>query len=635
MRVALTIFLIIGASLLTAQEIIIQENEAGFCNVDGSVETSVSGYTGDGYADANRGVGVSMSWSLYVPTSGIYQIWWRYANGGALHGRPARMLINGEVYIDTVSFPHTGTWINWTSSDTLDVELTAGDNQIRLESYDPDGLGNYDYFAAVGNNIQPGTCNPFYTLTVEVNNINMGSVSYDPVKSYYEGGSTVTLRAFSNPGYFFQSWSGDVTSNDSVITFNIRDNILVKAIFLPDGTEADPALTGYATVQDDSGTTFITIGGASGDTVSAESYEDLTNYLSSDEPLVVTLSKEISGEGTLKIGSDKTFLGIGDSACLRGIEVEINSARNVILKNLKISHVHAGDAIVITGKSLNVWIDHCDLYSDRNHDQDYYDGLLDIKNESSFITVSWTKFHDHWKTSLISSGDDSRQDTVIRITYHHNYFYNCESRLPSIRFAKAHIFNNYYSNCGTAINSRMNACVRVERNYFENVGKAVFMDFSPIDGGVQLIDNHFGDANYFSEPVCELNVPYKFGSFLDPVEDIPQIILNELPTEVEDIIVTDEFNLAQNYPNPFNPATTIEYKIKNVIVENGYDPSLQPVKLIVYDILGREVAVLVNQGQKPGRYKVVFDGDNLSSGIYIYKLVTPDFMQAKKMILLR
>ncbi|MBN1997606.1 polysaccharide lyase family 1 protein [candidate division KSB1 bacterium] len=221
---------------------------------------------------------------------------------------------------------------------------------------------------------------------------------------------------------------------------------------------------------------------------------------------MVTLDHKITGTEDLKIRSDKTLLGLNSEAHLQGIE--INNTRNVIIQNIRVSHVTPADAMVITGKSQNIMIDRCELFSDREHGTEYYDGLLDIKNESTFITVSNCSFHDHYKTSLISSNDESPQDSTIRITFHLNYFYNCESRLPSIRFAKVHIFNNYYKNCNNAINSRMGACVRIENNYFENVDKAVFMDYSLEDGFVQLIYNYFGSSNVTTEPTCELAIPY-------------------------------------------------------------------------------------------------------------------------------
>lgn len=94
-----------------------------------------------------------------------------------------------------------------------------------------------------------------------------------------------------------------------------------------------------------------------------------------------------------------------------------------------------------------------------------------------------------------------------------------------------------------------------------------------------------------------------------------------------------KFELAQNYPNPFNPTTTIEYTIPEVGDE--YLRPQQSIKLIVYDILGREVATLVNQNLLPGNYEVDFNAEKLSSGIYFYKLSSGSFVETKKMILLR
>ncbi|MBZ0178603.1 MAG: T9SS type A sorting domain-containing protein [Melioribacteraceae bacterium] len=101
----------------------------------------------------------------------------------------------------------------------------------------------------------------------------------------------------------------------------------------------------------------------------------------------------------------------------------------------------------------------------------------------------------------------------------------------------------------------------------------------------------------------------------------------------DDEIIPIPFELKQNYPNPFNPTTTIEYTIPEVGGENLHPQ--QSVKLIVYDILGREVATLVNEQQKMGRYKVVFNASKLSSGVYLYRLTSGDYSEVKKMILLR
>ncbi len=608
------------------QEIIIQENEIGFCTVDGDILTSVAGYTGDGYADTERGVGKSISWNVEASQAGTYAVTWQYANGGGSGARPARILINGTVFIERFDFQHTNVWTNWTESDTAYLDFIAGNNKIRLEAHNSDGLGNYDYMKVIGEGVTPAVCLPSYTLTVSSNNEAWGSVSWEPVQAYYDEGTIVTVRANANSGYFFQSWTGEVPSSDSVFTFPILQNISAIARFLPDGTEQVPDVAGYATIQDDSGTPYLLTGGALGDTVQAFTFDDLETYLESDEPKVVTLANKIEGTGILNIHSHKTLLGTSDNAHLKGIEVEINGVRNVIVQNVKISHVTPQDALEINGASQNVWLDHCELFSDRDHGTEFYDGLLDIKNESRFITISWNKFHDHFKTSLISSGDQAVADTVIRVTYHHNYFYNCESRLPSIRFGTAHIFNNYYKDCSTAINSRMGACVRVEKNYFNNVGTAVMMAYSPQKGSVELIENHFGDSRYSDTPSCVLNVPYIYEHLLDEPEDIPILIAGEeVPVEIENHL-TKSFETLTNFPNPFNPITEIRFQISEV----------SPVQVTVYDLLGREVDVLLNKGKmQAGDHHVTWNAEGYAGGIYFVRLLTNQKVLTCKIVLLK
>ena len=323
--------------------------------------------------------------------------------------------------------------------------------------------------------------------------------------------------------------------------------------------------------------------------------------------------------------SNKTLLGISDQAHLQGIEVEINRARNVIIRDMKISHVTPADAIVITGKSQNIWIDHCELFSDRDHGMDYYDGLLDIKNESSFITISWCVFHDHFKTSLISSGDESTADSTIRVTFHHNFFYNCDARLPSIRFGKAHVFNNYYKDCRTAINSRMGACVRVERNYFYNVSSAVMMDYSPEKGGVQLIDNYFGESSYASEPACVLEVPYSYEEALDETNDLPLMLAGEAIAAVAGRSKRPHLFSLSTYPNPFNASTNIRLTI----------PKTTQVKLTIWNLLGQQIDVLLDQRIEPGQYTLGWDSSGHCSGIYLLRLQTDQFAEIRKMTFLK
>jgi hypothetical protein len=89
--------------------------------------------------------------------------------------------------------------------------------------------------------------------------------------------------------------------------------------------------------------------------------------------------------------------------------------------------------------------------------------------------------------------------------------------------------------------------------------------------------------------------------------------------------VSKNFFLKQNYPNPFNPLTKIKFDV----------PKASFTKLIIYDVLGREVATLLNEELKPGTYEADWDGSNYSSGVFFYKIISGDFVETKKMILMK
>jgi len=93
----------------------------------------------------------------------------------------------------------------------------------------------------------------------------------------------------------------------------------------------------------------------------------------------------------------------------------------------------------------------------------------------------------------------------------------------------------------------------------------------------------------------------------------------------DDELIAEKFELKQNYPNPFNPSTRISYAI----------PSASFVNLKVYDIIGNEIAVLVNEGKQAGNYQIDFDATELTGGVYFYQLLTGPFVETKKMILMK
>jgi len=100
---------------------------------------------------------------------------------------------------------------------------------------------------------------------------------------------------------------------------------------------------------------------------------------------------------------------------------------------------------------------------------------------------------------------------------------------------------------------------------------------------------------------------------------------NSIPTSVFDNINVFSFQLSNNYPNPFNPSTIIRYEIGNT----------SDVKLKIYNLQGEEIKTLINKEQTAGTYEVKFNANGLSSGIYLYRLQAGNFIETKKMTLIK
>ncbi len=120
---------------------------------------------------------------------------------------------------------------------------------------------------------------------------------------------------------------------------------------------------------------------------------------------------------------------------------------------------------------------------------------------------------------------------------------------------------------------------------------------------------------------------------IQPMLDSIGFVADSITSVDDDLINPKEFSLSQNYPNPFNPTTKIKYTITASPKSSPKERTF--VQLIVYDLLGKEIAILVNEEKSPGEYEVKFDGKGLSSGMYFYELRAGNFVQVKKMILLK
>ncbi len=211
-----------------------------------------------------------------------------------------------------------------------------------------------------------------------------------------------------------------------------------------------------------------------------------------------------------------------------------------------------------------------------------------------------------------------------------------------------YVFTNWSNNQDTTHNIVVNGNISVQANYKLQCRLAI----------TSAVGNTFGDAYHDSGTTVQFGVlsrnivfngtPYTFrgwtGSGLNsytspdstgndtavsilirnPISEIARwtvpIGIHNISTEIP-----KEYKLYQNFPNPFNPTTIINFDI----IRNGN------VRILIYDLLGREVETLVNQDMSPGRYKLDFNAVNYASGMYIYKIVTSDFVDVKKMLIVK
>ena len=407
----------------------------------------------------------------------------------------------------------------------------VGDTSITIKD-DQKGCLNYvDYLIVIGKGIDYGTdTTKYFSFNCLSENKTAGDVTSTASSSVAEN-SDVILTATAKEGWQFECWSNGATANP--YTFKVTANTIISAHFIPKGYTAPAAekgYLGYATLTADSKDAKYTITGGAGakteNKITISSFENITStyktLLESDDPAIIKISGTISTEGQanpllsvkVNIGSNKTIYGDpSNQGRLRNIGIVIKG-ENVIVRNMIFGEVVSWDKPVKSGAddafSLNeashVWVDHCEFQSHlepQNLDgskitsgdyysteekwaKDFYDGLFDVKNGSSWITISNCYFHDHWKACLCASGDTKADkntrtgasDTDMRITFFNNYWKDINARQPMLRYGKAHIFNSYFLSASetgsmfrqsTGINCRAGSEIYIDNNAFENI----------------------------------------------------------------------------------------------------------------------------------------------------------------------
>lgn len=262
-----------------------------------------------------------------------------------------------------------------------------------------------------------------------------------------------------------------------------------------------------------------TTGGGSGPTVEVSTASAFLAAVGSPTAQTVLLTADISLSGMNPVASDKTILGAGPGRRITGGGLNLSGVRNVVVRNL-VFDGWDDDAINVQSGSTNVWIDH-------NTFGKGYDGAIDVKRGSDFVTVSWNRMTGHDKNMLLGHSDDNgAQDTGhLRVTYHHNWFEGTTQRNPRVRFANpVHVFNNYFSdNSGYGVASTMNAGVLVEGNFFENVADPFHRgEAASGPGGLVARNNHFVNSGPGQSGGSVAPIPYAYR--LDPAASVKAVV---------------------------------------------------------------------------------------------------------------
>lgn len=261
-----------------------------------------------------------------------------------------------------------------------------------------------------------------------------------------------------------------------------------------------------------------TSGGGNAAPVTVTTASALISNMQASGSRVIRVSGTISLSGMQKVAANKTIIGAGSTATITGGGLNVSRVSNVIIRNLNIKN--SSDDGINVEYSTRVWIDH-------NSFNNEYDGAVDIKRASDYVTVSWNRFFSHNKVALLGHSDDNgAEDTgKLRVTYHNNYFDGTNQRHPRVRFGNpVHVFNNYYRGIGSyGVASTCGAGVLVEGNYFENVSDPFHRGegSSPV-GSLVARNNYFVNSGSGQTGGSVASIPYSYT--LDAASGVKSIV---------------------------------------------------------------------------------------------------------------
>ncbi|NKQ28468.1 pectate lyase family protein [Streptomyces galbus] len=342
--------------------------------------------------------------------------------------------------------------------------------------------------------------------------------------------------------------------------------------------------TGYAS--QNGGTT----GGAGGQTVRATTgtaiHQALCSRASSTTPIIIQVEGTINHGNTSKVSggscstaadkielkqvSNVTIVGVGSGAVFDQLGIHIRESSSIVIQNVTVRNVkksgsptsNGGDAIGMESDVRNVWVDHATLEASGG-EAEGFDGLFDMKDNTQYVTLSYSVLRNSGRGGLIGSSETDRSNGYV--TFHHNLYENIDSRAPLLRGGIAHIYNNHYVNLTkSGINSRAGAKARVDNNYFED-SRDVLGTFYTDEAGSWQVNGNIFDNVTWSERAADNNpagpnpqsntsvsIPYSYA--LDAASCVPGIV-SQTAGANKGLRVSDGSCSAQS-PDPTTPTPT-------------------------------------------------------------------------------
>ncbi|WP_193512222.1 pectate lyase family protein [Streptomyces griseoloalbus] len=351
-----------------------------------------------------------------------------------------------------------------------------------------------------------------------------------------------------------------------------------------EASAAAAGATGYAT--QNGGTT----GGAGGQTVRATTgtaiHQALCNRASSSTPIVIQVEGTINHGNTSKVSGDScstaagvielkqisnvTIVGVGNGAVFDQLGIHIRESRNIIIQNVTIRNVkksgsptsNGGDAIGMESGVRNVWVDHTTLEASGGESEGF-DGLFDMKNNTQYVTLSYSTLRNSGRGGLIGSSESDTSNGYV--TFHHNLYENIDSRTPLLRGGISHIYNNHYKNLNeSGINSRAGARAKVDNNYFEDSKDVLGTFYTDAAGYWQVSGNIFDNVTWSERsgdhnpagpnPTSNTSVSIPYAYTLDAANCVPSVV-SQTAGANKGLKVSDGSCTPQN-PDPTDPDPT-------------------------------------------------------------------------------